>query len=88
MKAKLDDLIHYFRENRPHSARVLSIVTVENQHDGWNATKEQRALFQPLGPSGVYYCTADGIIPEAEVTKVGDAGDERVQRHRNSLDRG
>lgn len=63
-KYELDQLIFYYKDNRPHSAKVLTRMCVENAHNDWTSTPEQKALFTPLGPSRKIYCTVHGEIEE------------------------
>lgn len=55
------DMIFYLRENRVHSAPILSKMVVENQREDI-ATTEQRELFNRFGPAGVFYATCHGTI--------------------------
>jgi hypothetical protein len=70
---QLGYIIHYVRNDKPHSAPVLTRMTVENLHDDWNSTKEQRATFQPAGPSRIVYFTVHGMVQEDEITKVEES---------------
>lgn len=70
MKAKLGDLIHYERDGRPHSARVLSLLHIQNAHDGWASTPEQKEAFQQFGPARTAYATCHGVVEESDVTRV------------------
>lgn len=72
----LGDIIFYLKDSRPHSAKVLSILTVQNAHDEWAHTKEQKQLFQPFGPSGIYYVTVHGVVAYSEVSDVDKANNE------------
>ena len=67
MKHALGAVIHYMRDNRPHSAPVLARMIVENAHDDWASTPEQVALFTPFGPSRAVYATCDGPIGSGDV---------------------
>lgn len=66
MNYELNQLIYYMRDNRPHSAPVLARMRVDNLHEDWACTKEQRNLFTPFGPAGVYYSTCHGLVREDE----------------------
>lgn len=70
---QLGYIIHYVRDGVPYSAPVLTRMTVENYRDNWNATKEQRAIFQSQGPSRTVYFTIHGMVQEDEITKVEDS---------------
>lgn len=70
MNIKLLDVVFYNKNGQPHSAPVLSIVTVENAHDNWASTKQQKAVFQPMGPSGKLYFTVHGIVTPEEIQHV------------------
>ena len=64
----LNQTIWYINDGRVHSANVLSIMTVENLHEDWAHTTEQKGLFTPFGRAGTYYATCHGIF-----TKVFDS---------------
>lgn len=66
MKYELDQLIYYMRDNSPHSAPVLARMRVDNLREEWAHTQEQRKLFTPFGPAGVYYSTCHGLVCESE----------------------
>lgn len=66
MKYELDQLIHYMRNNTPHSAPVMARMQVDNLREDWACTPEQRNMFTPFGPGGVYYATCHGIVREDE----------------------
>jgi hypothetical protein len=66
MKFNINDTIHYMHYNKPHSGLVLARMAVENMHNDWAYTSEQRKVFQPFGESGVYYATNEGIISERD----------------------
>lgn len=59
---KLDDTAWYFKDNMVHSAPVLSIMVVENLHEDWVCTEEQKSLFTPFGKAGTFYGTCHGIL--------------------------
>ncbi|MEE9539959.1 MAG: hypothetical protein V3V85_00515 [Candidatus Thorarchaeota archaeon] len=61
-KFQVGQLIFYMKDNRLHSAEVTSIMTVDNEHDDWTHTPEQKETWQPFGPSGEFYGTCHGII--------------------------
>ena len=64
MKYGLDQVIHYMRDNRPHSAPVLARMQVDNLHDDFASTPEQKAIFTPFGPSRAVYATCHGLVLE------------------------
>ena len=66
MKYELDQIIHYMRDNRPHSAPVLARSVVESLHPDWNSTNEQKQLFTPFGTDSTLYATCHGIVNESE----------------------
>lgn len=66
MRYELEQLIHFMRDNKPHSAPVLSRMQVENLHQDWAHTKEQKGLFMPFGETGIFYSTCHGPINENE----------------------
>lgn len=66
MKFELNQIIHYMRNNKPHSAPVLARMQVENLKESWAHTSEQKDLYTPFGPAGVFYKTCHGTIQETE----------------------
>ena len=69
MTIKPGDLVWYLGENGVYSAPVQSIMTVENVHEDWACTKEQKEAFTPFGPSGTFIATVHGILPVNKVFK-------------------
>lgn len=67
MKYDLDSVVYYLINGKLHSASILSRMQVENLKDGWNATDQQKNLFQAFGSSGVFYATCHGVMGEGEV---------------------
>jgi hypothetical protein len=67
MKYELGQTIYYMLDNKLHSAKVLARKCVENAHDDWACTKEQRSSFTPWGPSGVVYKTCHAEVIEDDV---------------------
>ena len=63
---ELNEIIHYMRDNRIHSAPVLSRMIVENHREEWAHTKEQKDTFTHFGPAGVYYYTCHGLVTKDE----------------------
>lgn len=57
-------LIHYMKDNRPHSAPIQARMLVDNLHDEWDC-------FNPFGKAGVTYSTCHGLV------KAGDAYESR-----------
>lgn len=55
-------IIYYMKDNRPHSAPIQARMIVNNLHDDWDCTKEQRGLFNPFGKAGVMYSTCHGLV--------------------------
>lgn len=66
MKYELNQMLHYVRDNKPHSAPVLARMLVDNLREEWAHTQEQRNIFTPFGPRGVYYSTCHGLVREDE----------------------
>ncbi len=46
------------------SGKVWTVAAIENEHDDWACTKEQKDSWQHFGPSGIFYVTCHGVIPE------------------------
>lgn len=72
MKYELEQIIYYMRDNRPHSAPIVSRMQIENLHQDLACTKEQKTLFMPFGYSGVFYSTCHGIVNESEAFATKD----------------
>lgn len=68
-KINVDDTIYYLKDNKLHSAPVISILRVETQPDAHllAQTKEQLAFYMPFGKSRVRYSTCHGVFDEQEV---------------------
>jgi len=66
MKYELGQTIYFMLNNRLHSAPVQCRMKVENQHEDWACTNEQRSLFVAFGPAGVFYNTCHGVIKEED----------------------
>jgi len=64
MKFELGQTIYYLIDNRLHSAPVETRMQVENAHDDWAHTDEQKNAWQHFGESGVFYVTCHGPIVE------------------------
>ena len=67
------DTIFYLRENRLHSAPILSKVVVENLHEDWDCTPEQKDSFLHFGPGGTRFCTCHGVVDENEAYETPEA---------------
>lgn len=63
----LNQTIFYMIDNKIHSALITSKAIVENEHDSWDNTPEQRVSWQPFGKSGVYYTTCHGTFNSDKV---------------------
>ena len=63
-KYNLDQVVFYMLNNVIHSASILSRMCVENLHENWAITKEQKELFTPFGNSRILYATTHGFISE------------------------
>ncbi len=65
MKYDLHQIIHYMKDNRSHSAPVLSRVCVENGREEWIANEVQDGFFARFGKAGITYATCHGEIAES-----------------------
>jgi hypothetical protein len=63
---KLNQDIWYMRENRPCCGTIWTVCNVQNSHDAWAHTNEQKDTWQHFGPSGIIYVTAHGLVKEEE----------------------
>lgn len=70
---KVGDTIFYLRENRLHSAPILSKVVVENLHEDWACTPEQEDIFTHYGPGGTRFYTCHGEVNETEAYETPEA---------------
>lgn len=61
-KFELSDTIYYLRENKVHSAPVLTRMWVENAHPDWNSTNAQKNTYQRFGEGREVYVTCHGIV--------------------------
>ncbi len=66
-KFELDQTVFYLVDNSVRSAKISSRVVVENSHDAWASTKEQKQSWQPFGPSEIRYATCHGILPQGKI---------------------
>lgn len=66
MKFELNQTIYYMRGNKVHSAPVNSRMVVENAHEDWARTDEQKKSWMPFGEAGVFYFTCHGHVNEEE----------------------
>lgn len=62
MNIVLGQEVFYFKDNRVHSAPVLSLTQVKNLHNDWDSTKGQEAVFTPFGKQGTWYATCHGVF--------------------------
>ena len=65
-KFDLNQTIYYMRNNRIHSAPVLSRMMVENSKEEWANTNEQKNLFTAFGVSCETYSTCHGLVSADE----------------------
>jgi hypothetical protein len=66
-KWNLGDTVYKIINNKVHSAPILSRMIVENKHDNWSSTNEQKAIYTPFGKTCIKYSTVDGIFDEKEL---------------------
>lgn len=65
---EIDQTIYYIKDDRLHSAPVLSRMIVENGSlANGVSTGEQDQFFRRFGPARVMYATCHGEFSEAEV---------------------
>jgi hypothetical protein len=60
------DTIYYLREDRLHSAPILSKIIVENLHDDWASNDDQKTIFTHYGSAGTRFYTCHGEVHENE----------------------
>ncbi len=66
-KFALDQLVYYMRDNKVHSANVMSIKVVMNLHEEWASTNEQKDTWLYFGPTCILYKTVHCKLNESEV---------------------
>ena len=66
-KFELDQLVFFLKDNRFHSAPVLSRKYVDNQHEDWDSTPEQQHSFKRFGDGGIIYATINGEHQEGDL---------------------
>lgn len=62
---ELNEIIYYMADNKIHGAPVLARMMVENAHPDWNATEQQREMYQPFGRARVVYATCHGTVDDS-----------------------
>jgi hypothetical protein len=65
-KFELSDTIYYLRDNKVHSAPILSRMWVDNAHPEWDATFALRGMYQSFGTSREVYVTCHGVVRAEE----------------------
>lgn len=63
----LGQTVYYLMDNQLCSAPILARMIIENLHDDWDATKEQREAFNPFGHSVLCYATIHGVLDESDL---------------------
>lgn len=66
-KYVLEQVVWYLEENTIHSAPILSRICVENLHEDWAYTVEQKQSFTRFGNAKIEYATIHGQYIEAEL---------------------
>jgi hypothetical protein len=64
---ELGQVVYYCIDGVIHSAPIYTRMAVENLHDDWNATSEQRRIFTFLGNSCIKYRTMHGLFNETDI---------------------
>ena len=72
-KFELDQTVYYIKDNRLHSAPIMSRMVVENLKPTWNSTKEQVDFYQRFGPCRVVYATVHGTYDESSLFESPEA---------------
>jgi hypothetical protein len=63
------DTIWYMNEGRVHSAPILAKMIVENKHEEWACTEQQKGLFTPFGKTRTVYATCHGQFEQVYPSK-------------------
>ena len=66
-KFVLEEIVYYLVDNKVRSAPILSRMLVDNLHDDWASTNEQKLTWQYFGPSIISYRTIDGVFAEHQL---------------------
>jgi hypothetical protein len=66
-KYELGQLVYYMKDNKVHSAPILSRMLVENLNEDWDCTEQQKEFFKPFGDSDIIYHTCHGTFAEYEI---------------------
>ena len=70
---KVGTTIFYIRQNRLHSAPILSKVVVENLHEEQASTEQQKDIFTHYGLEGTKFYTCHGEVQENEAYETPEA---------------
>lgn len=65
-KFKLHQKVYYIKDNKIHSAPILSRMYVDN-HINETYTAQQYDLFNSFGPTGIRYSTVHGEFGEHQL---------------------
>lgn len=66
-KYNLGQKVYYMINNKIGSKEISSRCIVENMHDDWASTKEQKESWQPFGKTAILYSTGNNIFNENEI---------------------
>lgn len=69
----LGETIYYLRNDKLHSAPILSKIIVENANDDWDCNEEQKEIFTRFGKAKIAYSTCHGEINDREAFKTPEA---------------
>lgn len=79
MKFELLQTAYYLKDNKVHSAPVLSRIFVENAHEDVVATSEQANFYMRFGGACILYSTCHGTVREEDAFESSQALAESLQ---------
>ncbi|MEN6622928.1 MAG: hypothetical protein ABFD50_15440 [Smithella sp.] len=94
MKFKIGDVVYYMgigSDEIPHihQATITSLCHVENKHEDWASTQEQKQTWTPFGQAGNFYATCHGVLPEerlfATPEEVAEAEIKKIHKLTNPV---
>ena len=67
LKYELEQVVWCLRDNKVHSAPVLSRMYVDNAHEDWNSGPGQKQSFIRFGQGRIVYATIHGQYDEDQL---------------------
>lgn len=63
-KFEIGQLVYFIYDNKLHSRTISTRVIIENEHDDWDCTEEQKRSFTPCGKTRIDYYINGSVFPE------------------------